>query len=230
MTGETLIQSADVKLDGFFSEAWEPLFFDCGGKICPELPSPALRQRYHDYLQHRVSRYPRDLLSHVRRVMLALFDSRPELVYAALTDLFFILESKGTDLRAGLLERCRPALTLPQIQTLFGKSEGSDSSDPPHGMSLVIRNYVSSPPVEINVLEEARELLGNGQVELAQSLLEQVLPEDPNNPELTVELLEIYRRSRSVEDAIRILASLGPLSAEVRGLWDDLLVLLGASP
>lgn len=216
MTVHALVQHTGGDPVISFQDTWEPAFFNCSGKLCPELPDPALGDRYLAYLHHRITKNPRDLLAHVRRVLLALSGKQQALVYVALTDLFVTLESKGTELRTGLLEKCRSALTPDQIQALLAES------DAPHGYPLVTRHHADLRPVELSMLEEARELLGNGQVELAQYMLEQALPQDPNNLELTAELLEIYRRSQNTTDALRIYSTLGSLSDEARRLWSDL--------
>jgi tetratricopeptide (TPR) repeat protein len=202
MTLHALISHTGSKPVPFFQDAWEPAFFDCNGKLCPELPDPALCERYLAYLHHRILRNPRDLLAHTRRVMLALAGNQQALVYAALTDLFTALGEKGADLRAGLLEKCRPVLTLEQAQALLDEPHASQ------GSPLVARHLANVHAVALSVLEEVRELLENGQVELAQNMLEQALPQDQDNLELTQELLEIYRRSRNRDAALRTLASL----------------------
>lgn len=229
MTGHTLIKSTASRPVHAFSDAWDPLFFECGGDICPNLPNPALRERYLGYLHQRVSRNPHDLISHVRRITLALSEPRSALVYESLHDLFVLLGSRGKDLRAGLLERCRPVITPEQEQTLLAMSAGVVNPGLSRCMPLVIRKRLDSQPVAAGVLDESRVLLENGQVELAQYLLEQALPKEPDNLEITRELLEIYRRSRNRADAMRTFATLGPLGAKPRQLWDDLLGLLGAA-
>lgn len=221
MTRHTLISHTGSNPDPAFTDAWEPAFFNCDGRLCPELHDPVLHGRYLDYLHHRIIRNPRDLLAHTRRILLALSGNRSALVYAALADLFAALGDKGADLRTGLLQKCRAALTSEQAQALLAK--------PPveRGGSLIIRHRTIAHPVKLSVLEEARELLENGQVELAQYMLEQALPQDPSNLEITTELLEIYRRSQNTADAMRTLAAIEPLSDDARRLWNQ---LPGVSP
>jgi hypothetical protein len=222
MTTLALISHTGSKPVSFFQDAWEPAFFNCGGKLCPELSDPAWCERYLTYLHHRILRNPRDLLAHTRRVMLALSGNQPTLVYAALTDLFAALGDKGADLRTGLLEKCRPILTSEQAQALLAEPRSV------HNSPLVTRHRADVHAAELSVLEEARALLEDGQAELAQNMLEQALPQDQDNLELTQELLEIYRRSRNRDAALRTLDSLPAPGAETRRLWDDLLASLGA--
>lgn len=228
MTIETLVRSAGSKSEVSLHEEWEPTFFDCGNDLCPHFATPALRRRYLNFLHYHVGKHKRDLLSHVHRILLARSDNRSDLVYTALTDIFVTLGNKGADLRADLLERCGAALTPSQIQALREKlEEVTDSPNSSINLPLVSRIRPSSNKVEKSLLEEVHEYLEEGQVELAQSLLEQALPEEPGNLELTSELHEIYRRSRDSEAAVRMLANLGPLDVEARKLWDDLLGSLG---
>ncbi len=219
MTRHTLIKPTGKPSAGYVHEAWEPLFLDWGSQVTPVLPATGMSERYFNYLHQHVSGNPRDLLSHVRRILLALSDNRPALVYEALTDLFVTLGDKGADLRSGLLDKCRHTLTPEQVQALRAHAEPRQHC----ACLLLVRNRQERPDLKANILDETRELIENGQVELAQQLLEQALPHSPDDLEMTRELLEIYRRSRNSDAAQRTLATLGALRPETRSLWDALL-------
>ncbi len=225
MADQTLVKRSTGESGGFTFDHWEPAFFDCQGKLCPELPSPELKPRYLDFLHHQVARRGNDLTAHVRRIMLSLDGAdHSQLTYKALYDLFSALGNNGQALRARMLERCRGSLTSDQAQTLQnaldGESDGVGSAD---RIAVIRRSDPLLQVSEKSLLDDVRDHLENGQVDLAQSMLEQALQADANNAELTRELLEIYRRSRHTEAALRTRANLGNLSPEVRKLWDDML-------
>jgi hypothetical protein len=202
--------------------AWEPLFLDSGAfALSPALPDVSVSQCYLDFLAHRISRNPKELVSHVRRILLALSCSDRDATFAGLRDLTIALDGLGQELRLGLLGKCRALLTPEQILMLLD-GRGNLSKFQPEFVDLVTQDSTRAVAASSNVLDEARECLDNGQVDVAQSILEQALADTPNDLELTNLLHEIYRRAHIREAAISMYSRLGSLDDEVKRLWEDL--------
>ncbi|MDD4912016.1 MAG: hypothetical protein PHP57_06935 [Sideroxydans sp.] len=223
MTNYSLVRSENLKPEDFYTDLWEPMFFDSGNKLCPQLPSANLHHRYLGYLRHRITRNPLDLLSHIRIVSLTLADGKTEQMYEALLSLFKVLGEKGESLRMGLLEKCNTKLSSQQIAMLLSQAALNEVSRTSYAETLIVRHHAAVQKNEINVLGEVRDYLENGQVELAQCLLEKALTDEPDNWALTTELLEIYRRSQNYEAALLLRPKLNISNTEVNRLWDDVL-------
>lgn len=63
-----------------------------------------------DFLARKVAAHPRDLVNHVRRILLARRHNDAEETFAALFDLFVATGASGLSLRQRLLSRCSPML------------------------------------------------------------------------------------------------------------------------
>lgn len=79
------------------------------------------RPRLARYLSCRVSRQPHDLLAHTRRILLMREQRDAEGCYAALLDLFFILDGRGSAIRGRLLRQCGDMLDGAQKSQLQGQ-------------------------------------------------------------------------------------------------------------
>lgn len=222
-TKYSLVRSENPKTELFYIDAWEPLFFNSGNKLCPQFTSANSHHRYLGYLRHRIIRNPLDLLSHIRIILLTLADGKTEQMYEALLSLFRVLGEKGESLRLGLLDKCSAMLSSQQVATLLSLSTMKAASRTSCAETLIIRHHATVSKNEINVLGDVHEYLENGQVELAQCLLEKTLTSEPDNWDLTTELLEIYRRSQNYEAALLLRPKLRISNAEVNRLWGDVL-------
>lgn len=199
---------------------WEPAFFACGSRLCLDLPGPDQCDRYLDHLRRRTGREPRDLLAHVRRILLAHACRRSEQVEEGLAELLGVLGGKGQHLRKRLLDLCTPMLSPDQLQAVATAEGGAGSA----GLPLVIRQRrddSSRTPGRQGALAEAAECLDNGQVEEALLLLEGALLERPNDAEITRALLDIYRRSRDLPRLQAMRGRLADIDETMRQLWDQ---------
>ncbi len=203
---------------------WEPAFFAGGSRLCPDLPGPDHCDRYLDHLQRRIGREPRDLLAHVRRILLAHAFQRNAEVEEGLSELFGILGGKGQSLRKRLLDLCRPILApgrLPALEAAMAGQHGGARTD---ALPLVVRQQREEEGAASgrkDALAEAAECLDNGQVEEALVLLEGALLERPNDAEITRALLDIYRRSRDLPRLQAMRGRLADLDEAIRQLWDQ---------
>lgn len=202
-------------------EEWQPAFFDCRGKLCPDFPSPAHAERYLDFLAHRIARRPNDLLAHVRRILMARAYRQGKILVEALQALFRVLGGRGAGLRAHLLRLCEPLLDAATVQTLRNPASSARSA----AIVIVTRSVsqrTSARPAasgESALLTEALSYLDDGQIDEARSLLERHLKAFPADVGATQALIEIYQRARDHRALVALRQQLEPLPESVRPLW-----------
>lgn len=202
---------------------WEPAFFDWHGRLCPELPGAAYYARMLDHLHRRIVHEPRDLLAHVRRIMLAKASQNKDQVATGLSELFDVLGEKGSSLRLRLLDLCVPMLSQREFQALSAGTK-DESGGEGAALPLVFRQQLEKKLAASgnkDSLTEAAEYLENGQVDEARALLEGALLEQPDDEATARALLDIYRHSRDRRSLENMRGRLAPVSESMRHLWDD---------
>ncbi|AHE97066.1 type IV pilus assembly protein FimV [Thioalkalivibrio paradoxus] len=165
-------------------------------------------------LEHRVLENPRDLFSHVRRVLLAIDQGDAFALEGALTDLFIVLGGNGIALKELLLylvesrfpeslaEHFRRHLEagFEPWDAAVAQTDASVLSLGFSGMhDLVIQGEPDAASGFSSALEEARSCLEYGQVDAARDVLEWALKQDPTDEHLATELLEIYTYTRDTQ-------------------------------
>jgi len=186
-----------------------------------------------EYIAYHIVRSPMDLCNHVRRIVLQ-YDMRDsEGLYAALLDLFIVLENKGFDLRRRVLGGARSRLTLQQYRTLYA-CLNSDQVQcdrlpaPPDSMLakglIGSRSLVEAADNENesarDPLIEAREYIEYCQVDQARALLEQAILDQPQRMELHTELLEIYRSTRDRASFLAFWRRLNEIDNSAPDVWE----------
>lgn len=173
----------------------------------------------HDAWRHlcsAVARDPLDLEAHARRVLLASQSDLPGRAFTALIDLFLALGARGRGLRESLLELAAPALA-PDDRAFFeqhlepGLSAGTGL---PIGTHAVLDSglmgttgmiaHQRAQVAERTLAEQAADLVDQGDLAAARTLLEEGLMARPDDAAASAELLAIYRHSRDV-DAERLM-------------------------
>lgn len=172
---------------------------------------PVLVTKALDFLSHRISNNPNDLLAHLQRVTAHYHSGTPDTLYGALLDLFVVLDTKGYALRQRLLAKCAPLLGIEQQQTLDASLQsGLNKTDvtPLPSLSRLIPANVGTlhllerqggPRVveSFNALDEARDLIDSGFIDEARMLLETLLFRQPECEETSKELLDLYRYTKN---------------------------------
>lgn len=186
-------------------ERWDPAFYSYGRRLLPTGLYTRQERALLEHLIRRLNRQPRDLLTHVRRVLLARKLRDPEMTFAACEALFAILGEKGKGLRTHLLRLCAPVLGSERR----GRLELIAQSHEPGGMDFLLpshpivrfehaRDFSSSMQI-MSAVEEATQYLESGQVSEARACLEDHLQLEPADAEAHRLLLEIYRRAQDGE-------------------------------
>ncbi len=187
-----------------------------------------------DHLAHRIQRAPADLVAHLQRLRIYHQCNHREGLYGSLLDLFIALGEKGSALRLRLLRGVAERLTKPQL-ALFkaGMQRGLLATDVMplscySRLSGAVSGSLSISEVRTTVarvadttlIDEVRDLLNGGQIEAAQKLLEHTLQQSPQQAELSLELLMIYRHTQN-RDAFRIsYKKRAEWSPAVQAEWD----------
>lgn len=161
------------------------------------------------YLGHRIVRHPRELRSHVQRIMLLIRQEDGASLYGALVDLLITLGDKGLGLKQRMLNLATPLLNRTSLAFLQRHLEtGIRACDPAVARvrssllragfcgtdQLVVRHRTQTDAPERTPLDEARELIEYGQLEQALETLENALLINPDQPEVAGELLDLYTR------------------------------------
>lgn len=186
------------------------------------------------YFAHCVARDPRDLRSHVRRILLERETGNGDGLYAALIDLFIALGRQGGPLRRRMLEQSKECLESIQYQLLRGAyAEGLDAMSAPVAVGSVlgrglegrldmVRPAREKPADARDVLLEAREYMEYSQLDEARALLERAALEEPERLELLLELLDIYRSTRDEANFVKMTLQLADAGIAVPDEWLEL--------
>ena len=219
-------------------ELWEdePLFWPTHSYVT--IPRESAQRgrligRLADYLAHRVTRFPGDLLSHGQRLLLHIHQRDGEAAYGAFLDLF--IESGHGDpgyrrhlltLAAGLLEsRCLEALqerldSGVKADDLMPLSRHSRLSRSVTGRErLVTAHADAARAVPRGTLAEARDLIDSGRLGEAREVLEHALLDDPDNEALGLELIELYQHTRDKNGLAVMQTRLAQRSPKAARTW-----------
>lgn len=207
----------------------EPCFRDPphGGFVWPD-PDPQLA----DWLARRICRRRGDLLGHVQRIHWQLQHGDPVGRFGALADLFIALGRGGLPLRRRLLElaadRLEPncaAFLRAHLDSGLGAAtplpcpQASRLTGDCGGRLDVVERLTTRTVAAADPLDEARERIDAGQLDQAQTLLEQALLAQPEREELHRELLTVYRHRRDPARLAVMQTRLARLSNPLAAEW-----------
>lgn len=206
------------------------------------VPKGVNLDKWATHLAHLSAREPGNLLNHVRRIYLHLARRQPDALYGAMLDLYLVLGEKGGNLRGRLLRKGRDLLQREHYDLFLTHYKyGLHSNQPlPPSRHSVLGNFfrgrmtlvkqqtsLNEPARErIDPLDQAREELNYGDVATAQRILEAALLRLPQRADLHLELLELYRHTRSLSDLVKMQERLGDDIAAARDEWNRTRVLL----
>jgi len=167
-----------------------------------------------EVLEHKVTRNPLYLRSHVQRIYLYKQVENGDALYGALLDLFIALNTKGFEIRQRLLFESKCYLDSHHFDVLYrqlGDGISASSVVPLSQYSrlskgligtinlLVSSNHqITHTPRDLH--REAHEYLEYGEVDEARKLLEIAVLKEPWRKELHIDLLEIYKATRDVDN------------------------------
>lgn len=200
------------------------------------LPRP-LAEKAIEFLSHRVSNNPRDLLAHLQRVAVHYSVGTVESLYGALLDLFIALDTNGHDLRKRLFMKCAPFFNREQQKALIkGLESGIKATDrvpltptsllkyPSSGNMRLVERHDGHAVAEndFDVLDEARDLIDSGFIDEARMLLEELLLTRPECEETNKELLDLYKYTKNKKAFFATRERLDGLPLALTDTWDEL--------
>ncbi len=173
-------------------------------RLVREFPVTGLDRDYVRHLEQRIVRRPRDLTSHVRRILTLNELADADGIAGALADLFLVLGRRGRALRTRLVTTVEPRIA-PEHAGFFRKhlDDGLSPTDPmpPFARSRLSKQVVGTTRIVVtasspdrDAIECAREAMKSGRNEVARQLLEGLLDLDPGNTEVCDTLLDLYER------------------------------------
>jgi hypothetical protein len=184
----------------------EPGLLPESRRLLPSFQVSGWLTGYPSFLEKRIHRNPRDLLSHVQRTLLEHIKRDAHATYGALIDLYLALGPRGYDLRKNLLNKTKDLLAEDQFLFL---SEHLDSGlkaehlkSPVSGACLskgavgnltIVNRSNAGKSKSSDPMTLAREYLKQKDASTAQVILEGALDNDPGQKDICQALLTIYR-------------------------------------
>ena len=160
-------------------------------------------------LVHLILRNPKNLLAHVQRIHFCYQKSKEIQLYAALLDLFVVLDGKATALANKMLYATRSVLAEEDFVGLkaylqSGKMETIRDNcfavipafSP--AASVLIHKEIPQGEIKHDFLQLAHSYIEYSQLEEAIGVLEQALDDEPSNIEVQQLLLQLYRSTSNV--------------------------------
>lgn len=156
-------------------------------------------------LTFRVSRKPKDLLSHLRRIYFCYQQTLSEPLYAALLDFLIVLNGKGRTLSLRMISGCRSLLDVRQLAAVKRAIEHPEQ-EAGNRYSLFTSGIIGSRCLlevsrtqqdSYDVLALANDFIEFSQLDEAMSILEKGLEKQPEQQDWQYALLELYRSTES---------------------------------
>ncbi|MEY4749088.1 MAG: hypothetical protein RIQ60_1302 [Pseudomonadota bacterium] len=177
------------------------------------LPPVAAAQAWR-YLSAVVTRDGLDLEAHTRRILLACQPELRDHLFGALLDLFLCLQQQGRGLRQVMLDKARNHLDAEEIHFLEQHLEPGLSAQaqlPAQAGSVHDRGVLGSTQLvrhervaarQLSGFEDAMARVDEGDLDGARVLLEDMLLDNPDQTDVSRELLNIYQYAR--DDAAKV--------------------------
>lgn len=215
-----------------------PLAFKMTEETALQLPAAYETLPTWRLLSHHIRRYPMDLRAHVQRIMLVVERPLETFVAGSLLDLFLALGNSGVLLKTRMLELAKPHLPDSAYQffaqhleesspTLkFTWFEGSMLATGLTSQPIPLLQVNRQPSIKdyTSLWDEVQACLEYGQVEQAQTLLEQEVLAGRANEALQNELLTLYQSTRDKTAFNNTLTTMEAQDMEMISRWKDLQV------
>lgn len=168
-------------------------------------------ERLHQYQQYNLRRKPADLRCHVQFIfsLIRQADVKREEIFAAIADLFIVLDGGGLALRQRMLNIARPFLYAEDItffQQHLKQGIGATTPLPISCPSILTEayvghaNHIQRSTVEqasdtLSEHEQALELIESGDLSSAAHILKKLLYQQANNEQIAEDLLNTLRHA-----------------------------------
>lgn len=174
-------------------------------RLVREFPVVGLDRDYIRHLERRILRRPRDLKSHVRRILALNELKDADWIAGALADLFLVLGNRGLALRERLLANVRKNLAATHAE-FFARhlDRGLYPTDPMPSFerSRLSKQVIGTTRIVVagsddvsDAFDVAREAAEAGRIDEAREMLEGLLDADPGNADVCEALLDLFERN-----------------------------------
>lgn len=189
-------------------------------------------------LTFRVSRKPRNLLSHLRRIYFCYQNALSEQLYAAILDFLIVLNGKGRKISLRLIQGSHSQLDHTQM-SIFKHAVTYPLDAPGNRYSLFTKGVlgtfrlmeVSQRGQELrDYLALADDFIEFSQLDEAMSILELGLDEQPERQDLQAALLELYKSTESRERFNQKYEEIKAMSAPLIDDWQRLADFFDGKP
>jgi hypothetical protein len=205
-----------------FGQIWKPELLD-----------------YVDLLEKlvfQIARKPKHLLMHVQRIYYCFHANLNEQLFAAVIDLFIVLDKRGQAISWRILMGVKDRLDSMQFSTLKGYLKnnranadllpGNQYSIFSRGLmgvtGLVAQSKAEAPESDHDPLALARDYIEFSQLEEAKRVLEQAILDDSTRLDMHHELLILYHSTNDIAGFKQMLAELTQSGADMTNEWEQL--------
>ncbi len=157
------------------------------------------------FFEYRLKQQPSDLICHLQRIEFFLYRKHLSRLFAALCDLFIVLEDSGHALRQRLYEHTKNILNTSQStfleQALSKKLDNTDTFLPQDCLFKntygdLLTDFVTNMDSNIDsedIVATADSYIENSQFDAALEYMTEHLKQQPDNKVLTRKLIELYQ-------------------------------------
>ncbi|NOQ63043.1 MAG: hypothetical protein GQ582_00850 [Methyloprofundus sp.] len=184
-----------------------------------------------NYLTSSILRKPHDLLTHVQRIIYCYEQKNEAQLYAALADLFVILQESGSALKQRMLlgasNKLSPILLQP-LQAYLNEPKLLETNSHTVLVSGIesdlklVNSANKTSTIEHDPLQIARDYVEYSQLDEAISTLEIAILATPEYVELHEDLLELYKLTKNIEGFNKMHLALSNISHPMQVEWDAL--------
>jgi len=168
----------------------------------------------YQQITFKVLRKPNKLFTHIQRIFLTYSLGMQEQLYAALVDLLWVLNGKGTALSKRMLEGTRSVLTKSQVNVLEGYIQQADRALlPANQFSICTSGSIDTRELlftknenkqQYDALKLARDFIEFSQLEEALETLEQAILKTPERQDVLKELLDLLKITKNYQAFTKI--------------------------
>ena len=193
---------------------------------------------YVDFLEKlafQVSRKPKWLTAHLRRIYYCFHANLSEQLFAGIVDLLIVLNKRGTAISRRVITGTKSRLTSNQVQQLLNYLEDNNADvsrlvGNQHslftkgffGINEMVRQVEEDSSDNYDPLAIALEHIEYSQLDEAKEVLEKAVLDHPNRLDFQHELLQLYRPTRDSIGFYRMFANLTKSGAAMCDEWDNL--------
>ena len=203
------------------------------GEVC-WMADKQKNERLYQQTVYKVSTTPKRLISHLQRIYFTYSHDMADQLYAALVDLFSVLEGRGKELSARMVSSTRSLLSEDQLGRLVNYLKHPNKSLL-HGnnFSVLTKGLVGSGillteqnNVEVVAVHDplviARDYVEYSQLDAAIETLESGVLEAPEREDLQTDLLELYKVTKNIQAFSKFRDLLIEKKLDLSVGWQDL--------